>query len=605
MSWGTGQQLNNNRYEIVERIGTGGFGVTYKALDRKTANTVVAIKTLNEKRQRQANFNELQDNFLNEALSLAKCSHPHVIRVERVFSEGQVWAMVMEYIDGETLEDRIIDKGRMTETQAVEIIQKIGSAVSYVHSQQLLHRDIKPANILIRPNGEPVLIDFGLAREFVAGVAKSMTSDRTPHYSPPEQAKRRGEFSPPLDVYSLAATLYTCVTGDLPALAEIRVVRDSLIEPKEINPQLSDRVNQAIIQGMALKSEERSSTVEQWLELLKPVPKSVPKIEYQPQPSPPPTPTPILEIKNKSRVPSPPTPVKLVHQKFSFEVAKIELVGGLFGKKAKIDQQTKQGECIIEDLGNGVKLEMVYIPGGSFLMGQTEAEKRELIKLVGEEEYQSWYACELPQHLVNVPAFYMGKYPITQSQYLALMGNNPSHFQGGDLPVESVSWLDAQEFCDRLNAKTGKKYRLPSEAEWEYAARGGTTTPFHFGEIITTDVANFNGNYTYGDAPKGKYLGKTNPVGSYKVANDLGLYDLHGNVWEWCLDEWVDNYKGAPTDGSARGDILSRDKNKLRLLRGGSCYIIPWGCRSAFRFWWSAVSRVSTFGFRVVFPQTL
>jgi serine/threonine protein kinase len=158
MSWGTGQQLNNNRYEIVERIGTGGFGVTYKALDRETANTVVAIKTLNEKRQRQANFNKLQDNFLNEALSLAKCSHPHVIRVERVFSEGQVWAMVMEYIDGETLEDRIIDKGRMAETQAVEIIQKIGSAVSYVHSQQLIHRDIKPANILedVQKYGEMV-----------------------------------------------------------------------------------------------------------------------------------------------------------------------------------------------------------------------------------------------------------------------------------------------------------------------------------------------------------------------------------------------------------------------------------------------------------------
>jgi formylglycine-generating enzyme required for sulfatase activity len=368
------------------------------------------------------------------------------------------------------------------------------------------------------------------------------------------------------------------------------VVRDSLIEPKEINPQLSDRVNQAIIQGMALKSEERSSTVEQWLELLKPVPKSVPKIEYQPQPSPPPTPTPILEIKNKSRVPSPPTPVKLVHQKFSFEVAKIELVGGLFGKKAKIDQQTKQGECIIEDLGNGVKLEMVFIPGGSFMMGSPPGE--------GNDN-------EKPQHLVNIPAFYMGKYPITQSQYLALMGKNPSHFQGGDLPVACVSWLDAQEFCDRLNAKTGKKYRLPSEAEWEYAARGGTTTPFHFGETITTDVANFDGNYTYGDAPKGKYLEKTTPVGSYKVANDFGLYDLHGNVWEWCLDEWVDNYNGAPTDGSARGDILSRDENKLRLLRGGSWIRNPRICRSAYRIRWSADGRDYDFGFRVVFPQTL
>lgn len=272
MSWGSGQQISQGRYEIIQRIGTGGFGVTYKAVDLKAAtpNTVIAIKTLNERRQRQPNFEQLQENFLNEALSLARCSHPNVIRVERVFTEGQIWAMVMEYIEGESLEDYIMEKGRLAETKAVEIIKKIGSAASYVHSQQLLHRDIKSANILIRSNVEPVLIDFGLAREFVSGIARSMTSDRTPHYSPPEQAERRGDFTPTLDVYALAATLYTCVTGDLPTMAEIRIVRDALIEPKKLNPQLSDRVNQAIIKGMALNSADRANTVADWLELLQP-----------------------------------------------------------------------------------------------------------------------------------------------------------------------------------------------------------------------------------------------------------------------------------------------------------------------------------------------
>jgi serine/threonine protein kinase len=270
MSWGKGQQVNNGRYEILDRIGTGGFGVTYKAIDLKhpTPNSIVAIKTLNEKRQRQANFEQLQENFLNEAMALAKCSHPHVIKVDRVFPDGQIWAMVMDYIEGESLEDYLIDRGKLSEPKAVEIIQKIGGAVSYVHAQKLLHRDIKPANILINPNGEPILIDFGLAREFVVGIARSMTSDRTPHYSPPEQAERRGDFQPPLDIYALAATLYTCVTGDLPPLAEIRIVRDSLIPPQQLNSGISDEVNRAILTGMALKPEDRSSTVEEWLSLM-------------------------------------------------------------------------------------------------------------------------------------------------------------------------------------------------------------------------------------------------------------------------------------------------------------------------------------------------
>ena len=272
MSWGSGQEINQGRYKIIQRIGTGGFGVTYKAFDRKstTPDTIIAIKTLNERRQRQANFEQLQENFVNEAISLARCSHPHVIWVERVFMEGQLWAMVMDYIEGESLEDCIIEKGRLVETQAVEIIQKIGDAVSYVHSQQLLHRDIKPANIMIRSNGEPVLIDFGLARAFVPGIAGSMTSLGTPHYSPPEQAERRRDFTPTLDIYALAATLYTCVTGDLPVMAEIRATRDSLTAPKELNPQLSDRVNHAIITGIALKPEDRSSTVVEWLAVLQP-----------------------------------------------------------------------------------------------------------------------------------------------------------------------------------------------------------------------------------------------------------------------------------------------------------------------------------------------
>ncbi|MFO5495017.1 MAG: formylglycine-generating enzyme family protein, partial [Cuspidothrix sp.] len=187
---------------------------------------------------------------------------------------------------------------------------------------------------------------------------------------------------------------------------------------------------------------------------------------------------------------------------------------------------------------------------------------------------------ESPQHQVNVPAFSMGKFVVTQEQYQQIMGKNPSHFtkKGAKRPVEQVSWDDAVEFCQKLSQKTGREYRLPSEAEWEYACRGGTTTPFHFGETITTDLANYNGTYTYASEPKSKYLQQTTDVGSFPP-NAFGLYDMHGNVWEWCQDDWHDNYANAPKDGSD-WTSLSDD---IKVLRGGSWFDDPKYCRSAYR----------------------
>ena len=207
-----------------------------------------------------------------------------------------------------------------------------------------------------------------------------------------------------------------------------------------------------------------------------------------------------------------------------------------------IQRQPRIARYFTEDLGNGVKLEMAAIPGGTFMMGSPENEAK--------RRYS-----ENPQHQVTVPGFFMGKYPVTQAQYQAIMGNNPSLFKGSNRPVECVSWDNAVAFCEKLSQITGKTYRLPSEAEWEYACRAGTTTPFHFGETITTDLANYNGNFTYGQGPKGVYRSQTREVGSFGVANNFGLYDMHGNVWEWCQDNRHSNYEGAPTDGSAWLDI--------------------------------------------------
>ena len=186
---------------------------------------------------------------------------------------------------------------------------------------------------------------------------------------------------------------------------------------------------------------------------------------------------------------------------------------------------------------------------------------------------------EGPQHYVNVPEFLMGKYAVTQGQWEAVMGNNPSYFKGASRPVEKVSWYDTTKFCQKLSQITGKKYSLPSESQWEYACRAGTTTPpFYFGETITSELVNHRGNDTYADAPKGIYRKETTDVGIFPP-NAFGLYDMHGNVWEWCADEWHDNYDGAPTDSSV---WLDGDKDRSP-LRGGSWAFNPDYCRSAIR----------------------
>jgi formylglycine-generating enzyme required for sulfatase activity len=208
----------------------------------------------------------------------------------------------------------------------------------------------------------------------------------------------------------------------------------------------------------------------------------------------------------------------------------------------------------------------------------------------------------------------MGKYPVTQAQWKIVaslpqvnrdLKPAPSYFKGDNRPVESVSWYDAVEFCQRLSQYTHRTYRLPSEAEWEYACRAGTTTPFHFGETITTDLANYDGtddkdgkwSGSYGRGPKGEYREGTTAVDHFGIANAFGLCDMHGNVWEWCLDHWHDNYEGAPDNGSA---WLTDDESATGMLRGGSWLGNPRYCRCASRINNNPGYGLNSFGFRVV-----
>ena len=264
-------------------------------------------------------------------------------------------------------------------------------------------------------------------------------------------------------------------------------------------------------------------------------------------------------------------------QNFDFETVTVDVQGNI------TNRQRHQAQFISEDLGSGAILDMVAIPGGSFVMGSPNAETE-----------AGPFDDEGPQRTVNISAFFMGKYEVTQAQYQAVMGNNPSKFKGAKRPVENVSWDGAMEFCQKLSQKIGKSYRLPSEAEWEYACRAGTTTPFYFGDTITPDLVNYDGNYPYGAAPKGLNREQTTDVGSFGP-NPFGLYDMHGNVWEWCSDKWHDDYNGAPTDGSSWETGTHND----RVQRGGSCYDHAVLCRSAVRLYPSAAYGLRSWGFRV------
>ncbi|WP_341525520.1 SUMF1/EgtB/PvdO family nonheme iron enzyme [Nostoc sp. UHCC 0302] len=301
-------------------------------------------------------------------------------------------------------------------------------------------------------------------------------------------------------------------------------------------------------------------------------------------------PTPLLKGEGSS---TPPFPAREGGPgglgQFEFDIVTVNAEG------KETNRRRGQAEYFTADLGNGITLDMVSIPGGEFLMGST---KNELERSDDEE----------PQHQVTVQPFFMGKFPVTQAQWRAVaalpkiksdLEPDPSSFKGVNRPVEQVSWFDAVEFCARLSQKLGKEYRLPSEAEWEYACRAGTTTPFHFGETITTDLANYDGNYIYGSGLKGGHQGKTTDVGSFGAANAFGIYDMHGLVWEWCLDQWHDNYQGAPTDGRAWLTDNDND-NHARLLRGGSWDYAPRHCRSASRDRLAPDDRFNVIGFRVV-----
>lgn len=285
---------------------------------------------------------------------------------------------------------------------------------------------------------------------------------------------------------------------------------------------------------------------------------------------------------------------------FEFDVVAVDAQG------QERDRHHAQSMGRIESLSQEVSLQMIAIPGGTFLMGAAKTE-------------EGWTPAQSPQHSATVMPFFISQYPIIQAQWEAVaalpkvdrpLHPDPANRKDAMRPVEQVTWYDAVEFCARLSQYTTRSYRLPSEAEWEYACRAGTITPFHFGDTITTQLANYSGidweyegkvrsRGAYGAGPHGDDRRETLPVGSFQVANEFGLYDMHGNVREWCGDDWHDHYQNAPADGS----VWTTDGETKKVLRGGSWNTSPRACRSAARSRLAPDASLYDIGFRVVYSE--
>ncbi|MFO0099655.1 MAG: SUMF1/EgtB/PvdO family nonheme iron enzyme [Aphanizomenon sp.] len=545
-----GKILLDGRYRPIKILGEGGFGRTFQALDEKRLNTPCVIKQFLPQQAGSIALQKATELFKQESKRLQELGkHPQIPDLLAFFPEDGRLYLIQEFIDGQNLLQELQNKGTLKEPEIKTLLEKLLPVLQFIHDNQVIHRDIKLENIIKSKNGTLFLIDFGVSKETTGSILTRVgTITGTPGFAPPEQF--RGIVYHSSDLYSLAVTCVRLLTGHL---QEINGV-DKLFDTNTMQWQWQKYVS---------VSQELKDVLETMLQ-------DIPANRYQ-------SATEVLAALSNTKA--------RVRQQVSPHSSKQSIYSPT--NITKIPGNTpldiNSALSFTEDLGKGVKLEMIAIPGGTFLMGssENESERRD---------------DESPQHQVTVPSFFMGKYPLTQAQYQAIMGSNPSYFKGNNRPVERVIWDDAVTFCQKLNQKTGKNYRLSSEAEWEYACRAGTETPFSFGENINPDLVNYDGNYPYKSAPKGKYRKQTTDVGTFPP-NAFGLYDMHGNVWEWCQDDWHKNYTNAPTDGSAWNNQIG---SSYKLLRGGSWYSGAGYCRSADRFSNSRGYRYEDCGFRVV-----
>ncbi|NET42515.1 bifunctional serine/threonine-protein kinase/formylglycine-generating enzyme family protein [Okeania sp. SIO2B3] len=600
------------RYRALKIIGQGGFGRTFQAVDEyKPSKPFCVIKQFFPQAQGTKTLEKAAELFAQEAERLDGLGrHPQIPELLAYFTQDNRQYLVQEFIDGQNLQQELEESGAFDESQILELLKSLLPVLEFIHSQQVIHRDIKPENIIrrknnnqfypvrassspekinpvqasISPENNIILVDFGAAKyATMTALGKTGTVIGSAGYVAPEQAVGKATFSS--DIYSLGVTCIHLLTGVEP-FNLFDVSESEWIWRDYLKSSVSDEVGKILDKMILGATNKRLKNTGEILFLILPKSQIKKQSTFPSQISQPSIIDPTTQLQQQFTSPpqisQPSTAESDKGELFTFDVVTVDNSGNIINRTQGSARQK------IEDLGNGIKLEMVYIPGGIFLIGSPEDE--------AERDSN-----ESPQHQVTLQPFYMSKYSITQEQYLAIMGENPSRLRGGNRPVQpvqKVNWHNVREFCTKLSLKTRKTYALPSESQWEYACRSGTTTPFYFGETVMPELLNCNAFIPYGNAPKGKSRKQTTDVGSFPP-NALGLYDMHGNVWEWCQDIWHSNYNGAPTDGGAWE--TGGDTNK-RVLRGGSWESYSRDCRSAKRYNCNIDLCFRNFGFRVISP---
>jgi formylglycine-generating enzyme required for sulfatase activity len=644
------------RYRLVRQLGAGGMGTVYLAED-----TVLGRRVALKVPHFADAGPEVIERFYREARVAAGIEHPHLCPVYDVGQVDGVHYLTMPFIEGTPLSEQVDPDSPWPPRDAVALVHKLALAIEVMHRQEVIHRDLKPGNVLMRPGGEPVLMDFGLARSFRdqnQRLTGSGVPVGTPAYMSPEQVRgEQAALGPGTDVYSLGVILYELLTGVVPFNGPLHTVFDQILHaapgpPSERRPELDSELDALCLKALAKDVGDRYVSMAEFAQALEgylrqadlspPVPgpaagtgpapaagDSAPTRVVCPACGKKLKPPPGLQGK-KVKCPSCGTPLGTVGAleptlpmrpglPWPRGRGRVVLAGGaagvllvillagwlLFGSRGgkgtartepppNQEPQPPPHAALAKEITNSIGMKLTLIPAGKFLMGSPPDEKDR-----SEDE---------DQHEVEITKpFYLGVYEVTQGQYEQVMGTNPARFTKGlgggpDHPVENVSWQDAKDFCDKLSALEKERaaqrvYRLPTEAEWEYACRGGAreNTPFHFGKSLSSTQANFDGNEPYGDAPKGPSLRRTSAVGAYNKPNGFGLFDMHGNVAEWCAD-W---YGAAYYKQSRRQDPPGPPEGSYRVLRGGCWDGNGQGCRSADRYRFDPTVRNDRLGFRV------
>ena len=578
-----------DRYRAVSLLGQGGFGRTFLAIDElKPSKPRCVVKQFLPEVKGKNALKKATELFEREAARLDELGrHQQIPELLAFFNQEERKYLIQEFIDGDDLSKELEEKGVFDQQKIKELLNDLLSVLDFVHNNNVIHRDIKPENIIRRKkDNKLVLVDFGAAKEAIGTNTSAVgTIIGSAAYIAPEQAVGKAKFAS--DLYSLGATCLHLLTDIEPTelfdVTEGEWMWRDYLQDNEIDYELS-HVLDKLVEGATKK---RFQSVSEVLAVLggntnpnSPNISSSNSFAYKSNR----TKAKRKNVQPRKRVQKLSLKIIEYHYKTISNDACL-----LIGKKASLPTRSHHGKAkyITLELANNITLDLIGIPGGKFLMGSPKEE------LEREKE-------ESPQHQVSIRPFLLGKYPVTQAQWQAVMGTNPSKFAAADVsqskkPVERVSWLDCNLFCEKLSHIIGREFRLPTEAEWEYACRGKTTTPFHFGTTIGTTLANYNGEDVYGSGFEGENRRETTDVDSFPP-NIFGLYDLHGNVAEWCADSWHDSYYDAPIDGSA---WITNDSKGMRVLRGGSWLHLPGSCRSAQRIKSEPKNKSDAFGFRI------